>query len=269
MVATTALPRVWRPLALMALAVAVTVGLSSPIAPHNVAGAAGSRYDVSNWTDPKGKPHRIRWNPCQAAVTYAVNPRLAGKTERARSSAVRDVADAFRRVSERTGITFQYEGRTDEIPSNTKKGSWSDRQRAAEIVVAWVDQRRPQTRTNLMTDTGGGYGSGVGGWMMRAWTDSAGRWQAAIGRGFVVLNSAHNHLYEPGYGSGMTRGSLLLHEVGHAMGLGHAGSSREIMYPTMLSRGSSGYKDGDRAGLKKVGGSLGCIAGASDAWPQI
>ena len=269
MVASWSLPHARRPLAFAAVGVAVLTVLSTPVVPDGTADAAGQRYDVSNWTDPKGTSHRIRWNPCQAAVTFAVNPRLAGDTAQSRAAAVDDVRAAFHRVGKRTGITFQYRGTTTEIPSSTKKQSWADRQQAAEIVVAWVDQTRAKYRTDLMTDSGSGYGSGVGGWMMRAWTDSRGAWHAAIGRGFVVLNSAHNGLYERGFGSGTTRGALLLHEVGHAMGLGHAGSTREIMYPTMLDRSSSAYKSGDRAGLKKVGSSLGCIAGASDAWPQI
>jgi hypothetical protein len=258
-----------RPAVLAVVAVAATVGLSVPLTPSNTVDAAGKSYEVSNWTDPKGKEHRIRWNPCQSAVTFAVNPRLAGKTEEARASAVADVRAAFHRVSNRTGIPFEFAGRTSEIPNNGKSESWSTRQKAAEIVVAWVDQSRAKTRSNLLTNSGSGYASGVGGWMMRAWTDSDGDWHAAIGRGFVVINSGHNSTYRAGFGSGVTRGALLLHEIGHATGLGHVGTTREIMYPTMLDRERSKYKDGDRQGLARVGSSLGCVPGASDAWPQI
>ena len=263
------LTRAARPLVLAVMALGLTLGASVPLSPNNSADAAGDRFDVNNWTDPNGKQHRIRWNPCQPSVTFAVNPRLAGKTTAARNAAVADVREAFRRVSNRSGIDFRYAGRTTEIPRNTSGGSWSDRQRAAEIVVSWVDQSRAKTRTDLMSNSGSGYGSGVGGWMMRAWTDSAGKWHAAIGRGFVVLNSGHNSIYKDGYGSGTTRGALLLHEIGHATGLGHVGTTRELMYPTMINREYTMYKDGDRAGLKKVGRPLGCISGANDAWPQI
>ena len=67
----------------------------------------------------------------------------------------------------------------------------------------------------------------------------------------------------------MSRCALLLHEIGQAVCLGHVGTTSEIMYPTMLERGSSNYKSGDRTGLAKVGRSLGCIKGASEFWPQI
>jgi len=261
--------RALRPIALMVIAAAITVGMSAPLTANNSADAAGDGFDVGNWTDPAGKDHRIRWNPCQSAVTFAVNPRLAGGTAAARDAAVADARVAFKRVSNRTGIPLSFAGRTSEIPTNGKDQSWSDRQKSAEIVVAWVNQSRAKYRSNLMSDGGGGYPSGVGGWMMRAWTDSDGRWQAAIGRGFVVLNSAHNSTYKAGFRSGVTRGALLLHEIGHAVGLGHVGSTNEIMYPTMLERQHSRYKDGDRAGLSRVGKSLGCISGTGDYWPQI
>lgn len=257
-----------RPIGLVALAMAAVVGLAVPLTPTQDADAAGDRYQVSNWTAPDGTKHRIRWNPCQT-ITYAVNPRLAGRSAKARAAAVTDVRDAFGRMSQRTGIEVAYVGRTDEVPRNGANQSWSARQKAAEIVVAWVDQDRAATRSNLIGGSGGDHPSGVGGWMMRAWSDSSGTWSTAIGRGFVVINADHNRLYKAGFGSGMTRGALLLHEIGHAMGLGHVGTTRELMYPTMLKRQSSNYKEGDRTGLKKVGRSLGCISGANDAWPQI
>ena len=233
-----------RPIGLVALAMAAVVGLAVPLAPAQDADAAGDRFEVSNWTDPDGKTHRIRWNPCQT-VTFAVNPRLAGATQSARDAAVADVRAAFKRVSNRTGIPFSYAGRTDEVPRNGASESWSSRQKAAEVVVAWVDQDKAATSSNLMTkSSGGSYPSGVGGWMMRAWTNADGKWRAAIGRGFVVLNADHKGLYSSGFGSGTTRGALLLHEIGHAMGLGHVGTTRELMYPTMIKRQFSKYIGG-------------------------
>ena len=248
------------------LAMLVAVGVPISLSGSN-AGAAGAAYNVHSWTDPKGNHHRVRWNPCQT-ITYAVNARLSGHSNRARSKAIADVKSAFSRAGKRTGLNFSYAGQTRELPKNGAN-SWATRQKAAEIVVAWVDQSRARFRSDLLSRQGNGYASGVGGWMLRGWQNSEGHWRAAVGRGFVVINSGDNRRYESGFGSGVTRGALLLHELGHALGLGHVGTTGELMYPTMLNRQHSNYKDGDSRGLVKVGRRQGCIAGANDIWPQI
>lgn len=258
-----------RSTAVVVVLFAVAVSLLGPVAGREgEADAAGRAYQVHSWTDPKGDQHRVRWNPCQT-ITYAVNLAKAGRTPAARASALRDVRRAFDRVSNRTGLKFSFSGRTKELPKNTPKVSWSERQRAAEIVVAWVDQTRSKYRSNLLGKSNGKYPSGVGGWMLKGWTDARGRWQAAVGRGFVVINARQNQQYKSGFGSGVTRGALLLHELGHAIGLDHVGSTNELMYPTMLRREHSNYKRGDSMGLHRLGRRLGCIPGTKSVWPQI
>jgi hypothetical protein len=251
------------------LVVALVASVSVLVVPATIgaqAGASGEQFSVHSWTDPNGDHHRIRWDPC-TTVTYAVNVRKAGVSPKARKSALADTREAMRRAAARTGLTFQFVGRTTEIPKDAAK-SWSDRQKAAEIVIAWVDQHRAATRSNLLIPSGGGYVSGTGGWVWKAWTLKS-QWELAIGRGFVVINSDHNGRYSRGFGSGYTRGALLLHEIGHSLGLDHVGSTSELMYPQMLDRASSGYKSGDRTGLKKLGESNGCIPGTGQVWKQI
>jgi len=246
--------------------VALTPVLVVPATVGSSADAAGEAFSVHSWTDPDGDRHRIRWDPC-TTVTYAVNVRQAGKSPAARKAALADAREAMRRAAGRTGLTFAFVGRTKEVPRDAAK-SWSDRQKAAEIVIAWVNQNREATRSNLLIPSGGGYVSGTGGWVWKAWTVDS-KWQLAIGRGFVVVNADHNNRYSRGFGSGYTRGALLLHEIGHALGLDHVGSTGQLMYPQMLDRASSSYKSGDRTGLKKLGEVNGCIPGTAQAWTQI
>lgn len=52
--------------------------------------------------------------------------------------------------------------------------------------------------------------------------------------------------------------TLLRHELGHAIGLGHAGQSNEIMYPVVSSGAPTDYQAGDRAGLHALGIAAGC-----------
>lgn len=52
---------------------------------------------------------------------------------------------------------------------------------------------------------------------------------------------------------------LVRHELGHAMGLGHAQDANEVMYPYVTARSPSDYAAGDLAGLRAVGAlTTGC-----------
>ena len=75
-------------------------------------------------------------------------------------------------------------------------------------------------------------------------------------RGAVVIDSRRN--YRAGFGTGSTRGDLVLHELGHTMGLGHASSTKQIMYP-MVTSGLARLGRGDLAGLEHRGARLGCV----------
>jgi Matrixin len=52
--------------------------------------------------------------------------------------------------------------------------------------------------------------------------------------------------------------TVLHHEMGHAVGLGHAKQPNEVMYPIAHVGSPTDYQAGDRAGLKAIGVSAGC-----------
>jgi len=206
----------------------------------------------------------LRWDPCQAAITFRVNPRSAAATVAGRAAAVTDVRGAFTRLGQATGMTFRYLGTTTRVPSGS---GWGDGLGDAEIIVAWVDQRA--TRTTLLGRTGTAYAAGTGGYSYKTWTwplDAAPK--AAIGRGYVVLNAAVNASFAPGFGAGTTRGQLLLHELGHVVGLRHVTLASQLMYPILVPRSSSAYRSGDLAGLRRLGRQAGCIGVPAWAWPE-
>lgn len=54
------------------------------------------------------------------------------------------------------------------------------------------------------------------------------------------------------------RARILLHELGHLAGLGHAADPGQIMAPAVPDTGPIAYREGDRAGLAEVGAGGGC-----------
>ena len=260
-----------------AVALAAAAMLAVAVVPmgasNQPAQAGGAVFQITHWKDPGtdknvNHDHVVRWDPCQT-ITYAVNARKAGSTPKARAAAIADTQAAMGRAGERTGMSFRYVGTTTEIPRDAAGASWTDRQRAAEIVIAWVKPGSATYGSNLLSQASGGYASGTGGWSWKAWTTASGQWRLAIGRGFVVINADQNGSYRAGFGSGTTRGALLLHEVGHALGLNHVGATDELMYPTMLRRSHSSYKDGDQRGLSKLGRNAGCIGVTDAVWAPL
>jgi hypothetical protein len=53
--------------------------------------------------------------------------------------------------------------------------------------------------------------------------------------------------------------SLLLHELGHAMGLGHVAAKSEVMHEGLGPWSRPYYGPGDLAGLARLGAARGCF----------
>lgn len=248
-----------RPLSrVLVLLVAVLVAIGSQAAAPAQAGAGDYRLQ---YVSVDGQRLTVRWDPCQA-ITYRVNVTFLARRASVRRAAIRDARSAARRLSAQLGVPFSYRGVTRQIPRNTPTTSWYERQAGSEIVVAWVRRTNPRARSNLL----GSGAIGTGGYVYKTWSDGL-RHKAAIGRGFVVLDAARD--LRPGFGRGVTRGALLLHEMGHVVGLHHVGARSELMYPRMVSRVSSRYRAGDRAGLYQLGRAQGCLNVPSEVWPDL
>jgi hypothetical protein len=233
--------RWWRAAALL-LALVTILAAAAP------ASAATSRYRVSTHRLPDGRTVVLRWNPCQV-ITYRVN--VAAVPARSRAAVLREARAAVAAVGRASGLRFRYRGTTTQVPRSTNLTQMS-----AELVIAVTSR----TRTDFPI---GGATLGYGG---RAWywwsrTDS-GRtsYAAAITRGFVLLDAAGLRRMHAGFGPGATRGNLMLHELGHAVGLDHPGSRSALMYPYLSARSPNGFSAADRAGLRVVGARAGCIA---------
>lgn len=225
------------------------------LGPFDTLQSGKTHYKTSTYTTPDKKKVLSRWNPCQT-ITYRINVNALPAKKRA--AAIKDVHTAFTHVRNATGIPFRYKGTTSFKPAGT---DWA-KKTPAEIVVAWG------TPTGKHAFPGVKWGksvAGLGGSSYLAWATKYvnGKWTGwtgAYGRGQVLLRAdLDGKPFKPGFGKGVTRGSLLLHEIGHVMGLSHHASKSVIMYPTIISRSKAAFQSGDLTGLKRLGRSSGCI----------
>ena len=226
---------------------AAVVGMSFTVGPFAASAEAGARnpgYMLRKVALPSGKKAVVRWDPCQATITYRVN--LDGVPKKRRAAMLRQVRTGVATLSAADGMTYTYKGRTSFVP---RKGNIDDA--PAELVVAVVKKKA----TNLSMPKGV---LGVGGPLWQTWSDSSGEGAAAV-RGFVLLSSTDMGRLKQGFGAGKTVGNVLLHELGHATGLEHSTVRSSLMYPELTRDAPDGFAAGDLAGLKRVGRAAGCI----------
>jgi hypothetical protein len=190
----------------------------------------------------------VRWNPC-AAIHYTVNASLAADP----AGALADVQAAIAEVAASSGLAFVYDGPTTLVPTN----AWLDDGGAPSsgLVIAWSPRGKGPGQSDLF----GGDADGEGGWWESGVSADNQHWTWQIKRGFVVIDPAGARGYTPGFGAGQSRGVLLMHELGHAVGLGHAHDERDVMFPVITTASRAKWGPGDLAGLALVGKGAGCI----------
>ncbi|RKS79904.1 putative repeat protein (TIGR01451 family) [Motilibacter peucedani] len=173
----------------------------------------------------------VRWNPC-APISYTVNDRLGPPGARA------DLTEALRRVTMASGLRFRFAGRTSALPQgflgNTRPGT---------LLVAWTTP----ARSSYLPDGVAGFGGYV----------SSGR---RITSGTVTIDARWAKHAPTGFGAGDTDGGVLMHEIGHAVGLGHVSDRWSVMQP-VVDLPSAVWGAGDLAGLRAVGRAHGCLSG--------
>ena len=189
------------------------------------------------WSDSAGRIGR--WDPCRP-ISYVVNAAYAPKQGRA------DLAEALSRITAVSGLQFVDEGDTAEVPSRSRPAYQPERygERWAPLLVAWA----PPAATDV------GIGGGTKGIALTtAIPGSAG---PSILTGQVVLDA--DHRLASGFGPGTTEGEVLLHELAHAVGLGHVDDPTQVMY-YRTTNSESQFGAGDRAGLSALGVASGCL----------
>jgi hypothetical protein len=186
----------------------------------------------------RGKP--VRWNPC-TPIHWQF--RAAGAP--ANGKAI--VTAAVTRIAKATGTRWVYDG----VVTATPTSSWlpTSEQTIRPVLIGWTDAAhsdllRQQPKGVLAVTRTAWFGWNVNG------TPTG-----AIRTAVIALDRT-DRLPSTGPVSWKT---VTLHELGHAMGLSHAGNSRQLMYP-VLPRDLADFQAGDLQGLAKVGHQAGCVA---------
>lgn len=179
----------------------------------------------------------VAWDPCRAIHYVTSGAAPIGMTGVVRS--------ALREVNRLTGFRFVDDGATSEQPTANRPGYQPDRYGArwAPVLIAWTTPRIVPALAGPTIGLGGGDG--------------------------VSFNSAVHtyvsglvYLDKPQFADALTRAhrgdhtramlrAVVLHEVGHLIGLAHVSDPASIMFPeTGLT--VTDYSAGDRRGLRAL-----------------
>jgi len=185
----------------------------------------------------------VRYNPC-ATIHYVVN------VSSAPAGAVSDVQGAFDRLSAATGLTFSFDGTTDEVAEKDRGTHATSRYpgRFEPVIVGFHHAGETSLLNGSQVATGGSI------W----YSNSANR--NVYVTGVVAVDSDQAAKEPTGFGNAHALGVVLLHEIGHVLGLAHAPATDEVMYAARVDTGATNFGPSDRAGLTAVGSRDGCVA---------
>lgn len=196
-------------------------------------GAAGG--DDSHWApvgEYAGQPYR--WNSCQPSINVYLNPANSG------SARLPELQSAVAKLRSSTGLPLTYAGTTTTTPTTTNGYGADGNYNGNRIVVAFA---RSGTDSDLVP---AGY-AGVGG---SSFESTGGPAWALFG--FTVIDDAWARKADTA-----TVTAVLMHEVGHVVGLGHYNDTKQVMNPVIYNT-TGLWGRGDWHGLSSIGRSAGC-----------
>ena len=159
------------------------------------------------------------------------------------------IKEAAAEVSAATGLVLTVDGRTTEAPTISRP-SIDEKlygNRWAPVLVAWTHDSANAELAGPVV--------GIGGPAMAPYRSAADMHYVT---GAVLLDApAFDHILDEPDGRVIAR-SIVMHELGHLVGLGHVADQRQLMFASMV--GQTGFGDGDLEGLRQVGSGP-CFSG--------
>lgn len=218
-----------------------TVGTPAPAPP-----SPGSTSYAFLAESADGEP--ARWNPC-VTIHYAVN------VTDAPPGALALVKEAAARMAAATGTTWVFDGTTTEVPTSEWGYGPSD-----SFPTGWqpllIGFSTPE-RSDLLDGDNAGAAFPVT-------LEFVATGELVHVSGAVVIDADTAAKVPMDFG-GASVGSVVLHEMAHAYGLGHVPDPSQIMNPVVGPWTPETWGAGDREGLRQLGRASGCTRTAPPA----
>jgi len=177
----------------------------------------------------------VAYDPCRP-IHYVI--RQQGQP----AGGAKIVTDAVKRVSQATGLRFVYDGTTTEAPSPQRPSYQPKRygDRWAPVLISWVT---PNENPDFAADVTGEGGSSPVGFPNRPSGYVTGAVELDVGQISGILKRPR--------GNQVVR-AIVLHELGHLVGLDHVSAPNQLMYP-QIQPGVTDFRAGDLTGLAALG----------------
>lgn len=186
-------------------------------------------------TQPGDANEPVAWDPCDE-IHYEINPDGSPFDE---DDTEEFVEEAVGVVGHYAGLEFVYDGQTDRRPE------W-DRQfvpslgRRDPVLISWATEDEVPELEDEVAGIGGAIAVEV----------NPGGWLRYVTGGVTLDSDAFDEIGSV-FGDGGERRAILLHELGHLVGLDHVDSRDELMFADNI--GTRDFATGDLNGLKAVG----------------